>query len=131
AKKDLGNSTKSMPALDSASCVFSQPSELLSDKQGLLPAIYGVSIHAVVDYQKSRTKEPGPETGSARTQTLVYTYGKNYVVVVTSAIPDLSDKTIPLNCQSVAYFRVEPSTGRVLQYDGCVEAHVRTLPTFS
>ncbi|MGB6985102.1 MAG: hypothetical protein WBD74_03900 [Candidatus Aquilonibacter sp.] len=65
---------------------------------------------------------------SVGTDVHVYYYGSAYVIIAFSRAPR---NTGTLGCSNESSYRVTRASGLVLQFDGCVEAHRRVLPTFS
>ncbi len=112
-------------------CRMSPQSEQLSSNDYAIPAIYASSLNAVHSYQTTHAASDTLRFQTPGTAVLVYAYGSSYVIVAFAASRVSSGGQLALGCKSEASYRVTLRSSQVYQFDGCVEARVRSLPTLS
>lgn len=85
-----------------------------------------MSLNEVAAFQS--THVTALRVGDPNVDVHLYAYGTKYAVVALSRVHGAPTQ---LGCSNEASYRVTLSSGTVFPFDGCVEAHTRTLPTFS
>jgi len=95
---------------------------------GPSPTAFAASLRAVRAFIAKAHPGTPLNVGVPGTEVHVYLDGSAYVIV---AFSRASANTGTLGCSNESSYRVTRATGHVLQFDGCVEAHHRVLPTLS
>jgi hypothetical protein len=90
---------------------------------GAIPLSYAASFSEAVRYRASHPPDGGYGI-SKKTSASMFGYGP--YVIIALYTPVLPPET--LGCLGEETYRVDPRTGGVLPFDGCVEGHKRVLP---
>lgn len=109
-------------------CKTSPMSEQLQGKAAI-PASIVLGIVAVRSYQGLHLEAAKPTVFSSNVRVVAYDYSSEFAVVTLST--DEGAGGLELGCRNQVSYRVTINTLKVYPFDGCVEAHVHTLPTFS
>ncbi|HTA38718.1 MAG TPA: hypothetical protein VK760_06560, partial [Candidatus Acidoferrales bacterium] len=106
---------------ENEACATSAKAERL-EAAGAIPMAYLRSFVQVVRYRVAHPPTNGADLMDAGTSTMMAAYGP-YVLIVPWNKPDVP--MVSLSCKGGEYYRVDPRTGAVLPFDGCVEGHTR------
>ena len=120
------NETSGEIASNEAQCVVAPASELLSAHQFKIPNLYVLSIEAIAT---AFPNAGNPDLSVLNKQNTVtaYQYGTDYVIV---AVVGTAANSKIYGCVNQATYRVNVHSFSAIQFDGCVEGHKRTLPSF-
>lgn len=86
----------------------------------------------VVAFRKTHSSATAVDANPNRVDVTLAKYGRFVLVMLADNYPLRDARGLfILGCDGVEYYRVDPASGEVLPFDGCVESHKRVLPALS
>ena len=87
---------------------------------------------AVLSFKKAYKSATGVDNDPRRVDVHFAKYGRFILVILADNYAHRDNRgSLVLGCEGVEYYRVDPASGEVLPFDGCVEPHKRVLPALS